>query len=125
MIILKAVKYLGLVTAATLLLGACGQKDAAEEQTAVNEQSTEQSGKTTFPLTLDNYTASSEGAVFSEKEITYESSPKSIVANNQGTAELLIQLGLAEDIVGVAALYGEGDETVTEEFSSIPVLSEG
>ncbi|MER2002624.1 MAG: ABC transporter substrate-binding protein [Carnobacterium inhibens] len=125
MTILKTMKFLGLVTASTLLLGACGQKNVAEEQTAASEQSTEQTGKTTFPLTLDNYTASSEGAVFSKKEVTYESSPKSIVANNQGTAELLIQLGLAEDIVGVAALYGEGDETVTEDFSNIPVLSEG
>ena len=77
--ILKIVKYFGLVMASTLLLGACGQKDAADEQTE----------KTTFPLTMDNYTASSEGAVFSKKEITYESSPISIVANkprNSGVA---------------------------------------
>ncbi|WP_407391236.1 ABC transporter substrate-binding protein [Carnobacterium jeotgali] len=125
MTISKIVKYFGLVAASSLLLGACGQENTTEDQTNTDNKSTEQIAGTTFPLTLDNYTASSEGAVFSEKEITYESSPKSIVANNQGTAELLIQLGLAEDIVGVAALYGEGDETVTEEFSSIPVLSEG
>ncbi len=116
-------KYLGLLTALTFLLGGCGQTDSTKDQT--NKESTEQAEVTTFPLTLDNYTVSSEGAEFSGKEITYESRPESIVANNQGTAELLLQLGLAEDIKGVAALYGEGDETVAEDFSSIPVLAEG
>ncbi len=122
---LKMAKYIGLVTVSSLLLGACGQENAAEEQANVDEKATEQVAETTFPLTLDNYSVSSEGAVFSKKEIIYESSPKSIVANNQGTAELLLQIGLAEDIVGVAALYGEGDETVAEDFASIPVLAEG
>ncbi|SIN99447.1 iron complex transport system substrate-binding protein [Carnobacterium alterfunditum] len=122
---LKMAKYIGLVTVSSLLLGACGQENAAEEQANVDEKATEQAAETTFPLTLNNYTVSSEGAVFSKKEITYESSPKSIVANNQGTAELLLQIGLAEDIIGVAALYGEGDETVAEDFASIPVLAEG
>lgn len=122
---LKMVKYFGLVVASTLLLGACGQENATEAQKNTDKKSTEQVEETTFPLTLNNYTVSSEGAVFSEKEITYEASPKSIVANNQGTAELLLQMGLAEDLVGVAALYGEGDETVADDFASIPVLSDG
>ena len=68
MIILKIVKYLGLVTASTLLPAGCGQKDVAEEQPTMNEQSTEQVRKNTFPLTLNNYTASSEGAVFTKKK---------------------------------------------------------
>ncbi|OJF93910.1 ABC transporter substrate-binding protein [Alkalibacterium sp. 20] len=124
---IKMTKYLGLVTASALLLGACGQTDSTEDQTNTtdNEEPTEQTEETAFPLTLDNYTVSSEGAEFSEKEITYESRPESIVANNQGTAELLLQLGLADDITGVAALYGAGDEAVAEDFSSIPVLAEG
>ncbi|MFO8070102.1 MAG: ABC transporter substrate-binding protein [Alkalibacterium sp.] len=124
---LKLTTYLGFVTASALLLGACGQTDPTEDQAGTNEndEPTEQTEATTFPLTLANYTVSSEGAEFSEKEITYESRPETIVANNQGTAELLLQLGLAEDITGVAALYGEGDETVAEDFSTIPVLAEG
>ncbi|WP_414839305.1 ABC transporter substrate-binding protein [Carnobacterium sp. TMP28] len=114
---LKKMKYIGLMIAATVLLGACGQSDSTNNQDSTNENASE------FPLTLDNYTVSSEGAEFSAKDITYKSRPTSIVANNQGTAELLLQLGLGEDMVGVAALYGEGDKTVAEEFSNIPVLS--
>lgn len=122
-----SMKYLGLFTASALLLGACGQNDSTEDEagTNENEETAEQIEETTFPLTLDNYTVSSDGAEFSEKEITYEAQPESVVANNQGTAELLLQLGLTDEITGVAALYGEPDESVSEEFTEIPVLAEG
>ncbi|MDZ7835656.1 MAG: hypothetical protein U5K84_10450 [Alkalibacterium sp.] len=90
------------------------------QATNENEETAEQTEETTFPLTLDNYTVSSDGAEFSEKEITYETQPESIVANNQGTAEMLLQLGLTDEITGVAALYGEPDESVSEEFVRNP-----
>lgn len=114
---LKKMTCLGLMAVATVVLSACGQTDSTNNQASTNKDSA------VFPLTLENYTGSSEGTKFSAKEITYKSLPTSIVANNQGTAELLLQLGLGEDLVGVAALYGEGDKTVAEEFSKIPVLS--
>lgn len=123
----KLAKYLGLVTTSALLLTACGETDTTEEETGsdTNGETTEQTEETTFPLTLNNYTVSSDGAEFTEKEITYESRPESIVANNQGTAEMLLQLGLSEELIGVAALYGEPDEAVAEDFADIPVLAEG
>ncbi|WP_051237885.1 ABC transporter substrate-binding protein [Lacticigenium naphthae] len=117
----KRFTYWGMAASAFFLLGACGQTEPTEGQ----PDTTVQTEDSTFPLTLDNYTVSADGSEFSKKKITYESRPESIVANNQGTAELLLQLGLAEDIVGVAALYGAGDETVSEDFSNIPVLAEG
>ena len=114
---LKKMKYLGLIAMTTVLLSACGQTSSKNDEEGTNKNSA------AFPLTLNNYTVSSEGAKFSEKEIIYKSRPTSIVANNQGTAELLLQLGLIKDMTGVAALYGEGDKTVAEDFSEIPVLS--
>ena len=114
---LKKMKYLGLIAMTTVLLSACGQTSSKNDEEGTNKNSA------AFPLTLNNYTVSSEGAKFSEKDITYKSRPTSIVANNQGTAELLLQLGLIKDMTGVAALYGEGDKTVAEDFSEIPVLS--
>ncbi|SFC38671.1 iron complex transport system substrate-binding protein [Alkalibacterium subtropicum] len=123
----RLANYLGLVTASALLLTACGETETIEEEASVDEteETNEQAEENTYPLTLDNYTVSEDGAEFTEKEITYESRPESIVANNQGTAELLLHLGLAEDLTGVAALYGEGDADVSEGFADIPVLSEG
>ena len=118
---IKMIKYASLIMLTTVVLSACGQTNSTDSQ--ADKESEEQMESTTFPLTLDNYTVSSEGATFSKKEITYESRPESVVANNQGTAELLLQLGLADEITGVAALYGEGDATVAEDFSKIPVLS--
>lgn len=118
---IKMIKYVSLILLTTAVLSACGQTSSTENQ--ADKESKEQMENTTFPLTLDNYIVSSEGAAFSKKEITYESRPESIVANNQGTAELLLQLGLADEITGVAALYGEGDATVAEDFATIPVLS--
>lgn len=118
---IKMMKYVSLIMLTTVVLSACGQTSSTENQ--ADKESKEQMENTTFPMTLENYTVSSEGAEFSKKEITYESRPESIVANNQGTAELLLQLGLADEITGVAALYGEGDTTVAEDFSKIPVLS--
>lgn len=83
------------------------------------------STKTVYPLTIENYTLSGEGGTWSAKAQTFEKAPEKVIANTQGAAELLIKLGLRDKMVGVAAILGEGDPTVKEEFAKIPVISKG
>lgn len=84
---------------------------------------TAQAAKTVYPLTIENYANNGEGTEWKAKAQTFDKAPEKVVANTQGAAELLIKLGLADKMVGVAALYGSGDPAVQEEFKKIPVLS--
>ena len=91
---------------------------------AANANDTQAEARTVYPLTIQNYT-STDGAVWTAKAQTFAKPPERVVANTQPVAELLIKLGLADSMVGVAALYGEADPEVAAEFAKIPVLSEG
>ncbi|RSK29152.1 hypothetical protein EJF36_20950 [Bacillus sp. HMF5848] len=88
------------------------------------EEAAEDKGKTQYPLTIDNY-LTTDGFTYETHTQTFEASPEKIVANTQGMAEILVHLGLTDKIVGVAALYGETDAEITEEFNKIPVITEG
>ncbi|WP_229521916.1 ABC transporter substrate-binding protein [Paenibacillus monticola] len=81
------------------------------------------SSKTVYPLTVENFTNNGEGTEWKAKSQIFDKAPEKVVANTQGAAELLIKLGLTDKMVGVAALYGEGDPAVAEEFKKIPVIS--
>ncbi|MCM3746154.1 ABC transporter substrate-binding protein [Paenibacillus pasadenensis] len=81
------------------------------------------SGATTYPLTIENYTMNGEEGAFAAKEQVFEKAPERVVVNTQPIAEMLIKLGLTDKMVGVAALYGELDPEVKDEFAKIPVLS--
>jgi len=108
--------------AATEQPGDTGQTDDAS-QTAGGNESNEASA-TVYPLTIDNYSLAEEGAEWKPKSQTFDKAPERVVANTQPVAELLLKLGLVDRLVGVAALYGEADPEVAEEFAKIPVLSE-
>ncbi|MFF2481397.1 ABC transporter substrate-binding protein [Paenibacillus sp. NPDC058071] len=87
------------------------------------EETSAAGGKTTYPLTVKNYSLSGEGGSWSDKSQTFDKAPEKVVANTQGAAELLIKLGLTDKMVGVAAVYGGGDPDVAKEFKKIPVIS--
>lgn len=91
-----------------------------ESESTVSES---QSG-TVYPLTINNYSIEDDGAVWAEKEQVFESAPERIVCNMQGSAEVLIRLGLGDRIVGVAGVFGDVDSDIKEEFYKIPMLSE-
>lgn len=136
----------GLVFAMVFALAACsgnadtsngankGANDAGKETASPapsdgNEQTEGSSGnstvgETSYPLTIQNYTTS-DGSVWKEKAQTFQQAPEQVVANTQGAGELLIRLGLADKIVGVAALYGEVPAEIADEFAKLPVLAEG
>jgi iron complex transport system substrate-binding protein len=93
---------------------------ATPEPTAAAEET---SGRTVYPLVVDNFALGGEGAGWQDKQQTFDKAPERVVANTQPAAELLIRLGLTDKIVGVAALYSEGSPDIAEEFAKIPVLS--
>lgn len=80
-------------------------------------------GSTVYPLTVENYSNNGEGTPWQTKKQTFNKAPSRVVANTQGAGELMVKLGLADKVVGVAALYGAGDPAVAEEFKKLPVIS--
>lgn len=110
----KSVCVLGI--ASLLVLAGC-------KATATKETSTTKENVEHYPIKIKNFTSSDGAKKWQKKEVTFEASPHRVVANTQGTAEMLLHLGLESKIVGVAALYGGVDSTVKKEFESLPVLS--
>lgn len=98
--------------------GADGTKDGGN-----SDSSSSTAGETQYPLILKNHTMS-DGSAWKEKEQIFQQAPERVVANTQGAGELLIRLGLADKVVGVAALYGEVPADIADEFAKLPVLSQ-
>ncbi|WP_339166644.1 ABC transporter substrate-binding protein [Paenibacillus sp. FSL R5-0341] len=114
-----------------LLLVACSNASTsspAEETTSTTNATetsapAENTNKTTYPLTIENFTISGEGGEWKPKAQVFDKAPERVVANTQSAAEMLIKLGLTDKMVGVAALYGSVTPDVADDFAKIPVLS--
>lgn len=104
---------IGLVILATLV--ACAPSSS---------QANAGSGGSTYPLTIENYALKDEGAVWAPRTQVFDQAPQRVVANVQGAAELLIRLGLADRLVGVAGVFGDVDADVREAFAKVPLLSQ-
>ena len=86
-----------LVLSAALLAG-CGASassvdtsSAASEEAAAPEEtaSPEEAEDSYYPVSADTYTVSSDGATWTPVTTEYTAEPQRVVANNQGTANLL------------------------------------
>lgn len=115
-----------------LLLSACSSNTStpstAEDTTSLSGASkaaapTGAAHKTTYPLTIENFSISGEGGEWKNKAQVFDKAPERVVANTQSAAEMLIKLGLTDKMVGVAALYGSVTPDVADDFAKIPVLS--
>lgn len=114
-----------------LLLAACSNvstSSTAKETTSTTNTtetstSAQNTNKTTYPLTIENFTISGEGGEWKPKVQVFDKAPERVVANTQSAAEMLIKLGLTDKMVGVAALYGSVTPDVADDFAKIPVLS--
>lgn len=120
---------LSLLYVVALVLTGCNTEQAIETTTELMEEvvptdNQEDILKTTYPLTITNYAMPEGGGAYTSIEQTFGEAPQRIVANTMGVAELLIQLGLQDRIVGVAALYGEPNPKTKDIFETLPVLSE-
>ena len=122
----------------TALLAGCGASAAdttadssaassSSESVAAPEETTspEAAEESYYPVSADTYTVSSDGATWTPVTVQYTAEPQRVVANNQGTANLLIRLGLADKLVGVAAVYGPAPADVAEQFDAVPVIAQG
>lgn len=133
---MKKLIFLTLVLFLSLVVVGCSSADVdTTEQPNTTEQSqntdsnneqeaSEVTVETEYPLTIENY-LTSDGFTYETHTQTFEAAPDKIVANTQGIAEVLVHLGLTDKIVGVAALYGETDPEIADEFAKIPVITEG
>lgn len=96
---------------ATVFLGACGTKEAATEQA--------ESG---YPVTITNFAKAEGGTKWTEKKETFDAEPKKVVATTRPAAELLLHLGLKDQIAGVGATFGAADPSVEQEFKQLKDL---
>ena len=96
-----------------VFLGACGTSNAT---TNSSEQA---SG---YPVTIENYTRAEGGTEWTKKKETFDAEPKKVVANTRPAAELLLHLGLKDQIAGVGATFGAADQSVEKEFNTLKDL---
>lgn len=93
------------------ILAGCTQAD----ETTIDQK--------TQTVTITNYTNSTDATKWDKKEIDYTLNPTRVVANTRPAAELLLHLGLKENIVGVGADFGIYDESVKEDYLELNKLS--
>lgn len=123
-------RLLAILMAATMslsLLAGCGSTasdESIEDSSSTGETGTEQAEDTTseslrteYPLTLDIYDA--DGNVVS---VTFESAPERIVSTQLSITELLLDLGLEDKIVGILDPESDVDEELAERLSSLNSL---
>mgnify|MGYP002570440073 FL=1 len=123
-------RLLAILMAATMslsLLAGCGStasdesiedsSSTGETGTGQEEDTTSESLRTEYPLTLDIYDA--DGNVVS---VTFESAPERIVSTQLSITELLLDLGLEDKIVGILDPESDVDEELAERLSSLNSL---
>lgn len=102
----------GLITAAFLVftLTSCGASEVIEEdQAAVQSE-----GKTEYPLTIENCGT----------EITLESAPQRVVSLDQNSTEILLSLGLEDQMVGTASWTDPVLDTLAAANETVPRIAD-
>jgi iron complex transport system substrate-binding protein len=93
-------------------LTGCGDdSSSASDETGTAGASGE--GATNYPLTLENCGT----------EVTYEQAPERAVTLNQSAAEILIHLGVGDQVVGTGYETDRVPDEIAEEYEAIPLLS--
>lgn len=114
---MKKIIYIvsSLVCLAFFITG-CGTNQKSKDNTSSSSKN--------YPLTISNF-AKEEGATqWTKSKQTFNNPPKSVVANTQPMAELLLHLGLKDSISGVGAVFGDSDESVAKDFSQLKQLGD-
>lgn len=97
-----------------IILGACSSKKSTTENTNNKNKM--------YPITISNYTRSDENAKWSNFDVVFNEAPKAVVANVKPSAELLLHLGLADNIAGVGGNFGVSDPEVEKEYKTLKKL---
>lgn len=113
-------KYVALLISAIMSLSIVGCSSTTGTDSNKDTGSTASNG---YPVTVQTYSIINDGATWESIDATFEAEPERVVCNNQGSAELMIRLGLQDKIVGVAAVFGDPAEDVAEEFNKLEIIS--
>lgn len=97
------------VLLSTLLVG-CTGKTASKKESAKE-------------VTITNFVNKKGSTEFTEVEETYQVNPQKVFVNTKPAAELLLHLGLDENIIGVGADFGRGDKSVEERYNKLAKVS--
>lgn len=95
------------LSAATCLLASCAAAPTSEGGGKTSASSD------AFPVTIDNC----------GREVTVETAPEKVVTLNQGATEVVLALGLENQLAGTAYLDGQVAEQWREAYESVPVLA--
>ncbi|RBP64258.1 iron complex transport system substrate-binding protein [Brevibacterium sanguinis] len=104
----KSLGLMGVVVA--LALSGCGASEVVEEDSA----SAQGEGTTEYPLTIENC----------GREITIDKAPQKVVSLDQDSTEILLSLGLEEQIAGTASWTDPILDALAEANEKVPRLSD-
>lgn len=77
----------------------------------------------TDKVVITNYENKKGATEFEAVDREYSSVPQKVFVNTKPAAELLLHLGLAENIEGVGADFGSGDKSVATEYAKLKKVS--
>ncbi|MFV0504203.1 MAG: ABC transporter substrate-binding protein [Lachnospirales bacterium] len=118
---MKKLIKLFLVACSLIVLVSCtNTEETSTANNQISESTTTNNEISNYPLEITNYKLPEGGGTPTEFTQIFEESPKAILANNQTTGELLVELGLKDSIVGVSAVFNEINPSIEKEFNSIP-----
>lgn len=110
------------IASLTLLLNACGTKEADKSKETKTEQSEKATNSAAFPMTVSPLTAADEsedGKKIAFEDVVFKEQPKRIVVLDYGFLDTLDALGV-EGIVGVPSEGGSGNmpEAIKDKYQA-------
>jgi len=106
---MKYLKYMLIAGLAVIFLAGCANNQ--NNTSSTHEQ-----------VTIENYAIDENGTATPATE-NFEEVPQRIFAGTQGAAELLAKLGLADKIVGQAAIFGDFEPSVADILADVPITT--
>ena len=97
----------------------------AEENNAQPQSGSEADEALHYPLTIQNYDGYIESNKGAPVEQTFDQRPERIVSISQAATEVLIALGLTDQIVATAHKHSPVYEPFADAYNSIPFIGEG
>lgn len=113
---MKKTRLLGTALTVALSLAGCASSNNTPSGTSETQAY--------YPVTIQNYARTDEGASWEKKDQVFDRAPERIMANTRPAAELLLHLGLGDKIVGVGANFGVPDPSVEEQYAELNFLSD-
>lgn len=116
-----------IIIASTLIIAtmmsSCGKvEDTKNAQNLENKETTSQSNDEYYPVQITNYNDNVIDNKRALETFTYESEPTKVVLVDQSMTDIMIELGLTKNIVGISNITNEIDEKYADVYAQLPVL---